>query len=155
MVQLAINTPDANQTAGPSSSSSSGTFSPNSDPGIPTAPFHNTHNNHNHNHRSPSQPPPQVQSNSVANAGGVVAAAINNGAHCQISTVNPQTVRSRSADVPPLLANGHGLYIPYASEFYTADQGYFMPQDLCPAHASICLHSEFGKQLLFKIFRAS
>lgn len=148
MVQLAINTPDANQTAVPSSSSS-GTFSPNSDPGLPTATFHNPHNNHNNhnNHRSPSQPPP-VQSNSGANA------AVNNGAHCQISTVATQ-MRSRSADIPPqqpppppppLLTNGHGLYIPYVnSEFYTADQGYFMPQDLCPAHASICLHSEFGK----------
>lgn len=48
---------------------------------------------------------------------------------------------------PPisLLANGQGYAIPYASEFYTTDQGYFMPQELCTAHAPICLHSEFGK----------
>lgn len=67
----------------------------------------------------------------------------------------PQPVSGNNVHPPPLLSpiqhqhmhheNGHGLYIPYTGEFYPTEQGYYMPQELCPTHAPLCLHSEFGK----------
>lgn len=42
--------------------------------------------------------------------------------------------------------NGVGLYVPYTGEFYPADHGYFIPHEMCPTHAPMCLHSEFGKK---------
>lgn len=67
----------------------------------------------------------------------------------------PQPVSGNNIHPPPLLSpiqhqhmhheNGHGLYIPYTGEFYPTEQGYYMPQELCPTHAPLCLHSEFGK----------
>lgn len=72
----------------------------------------------------------------------------------------PQPVSGNNIHPPPLLSpiqqhqhmhheNGHGLYIPYTGEFYPTEQGYYMPQELCPTHAPLCLHSEFGKHQHF------
>lgn len=140
--------PSANQTIVPSTSpSSSASFSPNSDPGMPTTTFHSPHNNHNH--RPSSQPPPVIhqqpnQNVSNANAGGSdLKVADDNKFFIRGDRTQPAY---QHPPPPPisLLTNNQG-YIPFASEFYTTDQGYFMPQELCAAHAPICLHSEFGK----------
>lgn len=144
-----------NQTIVPSSSpsSSASSFSPNSDPGMPTTTFHPPHNNHNH--RPSSQPPPSVihqqPNQNVQNAGGSdLKTADENAAKFFIRGGERSQPAYPHPPPPPisLLTNNQG-YIPFASEFYTTDQGYFMPQELCAAHAPICLHSEFGKTLEF------
>lgn len=157
-----------------SPSSSASSFSPNSDPGMPTTAFHPPpHNNNSHNHRPSSQPPPvihqqqqpqpqpppqsqpQQPNQNAANAGGGgggggsdLKATDNDN-----NTTNKFYIRGERSQpayphpAPPpisLLANNQG-YIPFASEFYTTEQGYFMPQELCAAHAPICLHSDYGK----------
>lgn len=143
--------PSPNQTIVPSMSpSSSASFSPNSDPGMPTTTFHPAHNNHNH--RPSSQPPPvihQQPNQNVPNAGGgsdLKAASDENASKFFLRGERSQPTYSHPPPPPiSLLTNNQG-YIPFPSEFYTTDQGYFMPQELCAAaHAPICLHSEFGK----------
>lgn len=149
--------PSTNQTIVPSTSpsSSASSFSPNSDPGMPTTTFHPPHNNNNnsnsnnHNHRPSSQPPPvihQQPNQNVPNAGGSdLKAADDSAGKFFIRGERSQPAYPHPPPPPiSLLANNQG-YIPFASEFYTTDQGYFMPQELCAAHAPICLHSEFGK----------
>lgn len=142
----------------PSSSPSSSTssFSPNSDPGMPTTTFHPPHNNHNH--RPSSQPPVihqqpnQISSQNVPNAGGSdLKATADDTTAGKFFLRGAERSQPAYPHPPPppisLLANNQTTYIPFASEFYTTDQGYFMPQELCAAHAPICLHSEFGKTL--------
>lgn len=108
-----------NQTVVPSSSSSS---SPNSDPGMP-ATFH-PHNNHNTRVTQPppviQQPPQQPNPPGVAIAAGMIH---QNGQH------HEQLNHYVSL---------HKGYIPYASEYYTTEQGYFMPQELCAAYEFRC-----------------
>lgn len=146
-----------NQTIVPSSSpsSSASSFSPNSDPGMPTTTFHPSHNNNNnnHNHRPSSQPPvihqqpKKLSSQNVSNAGGSDLKAADDTAAATFFIRGERSQPAYQHPPPPpisLLANNQG-YIPFASEFYTTDQGYFMPQELCAAHAPICLHSEYGK----------
>lgn len=143
--------PSTNQTIVPSTSpsSSASSFSPNSDPGMPTTTFHPPHNNHNH--RPSSQPPPvihQQPNQNVPNAGGsdLKVAADENAGKFFIRGERSQPAYPHPPPPPiSLLTNNQG-YIPFASEFYTTDQGYFMPQELCAAHAPICLHSEYGKR---------
>lgn len=128
MVRLALNSTETHQNAGPSSSPS-GTFSPNSDSGMPAPLMQHHHPNHNHNHHPPVHQPQSMQ---------------------------------QQHGPPPLPQlqhhhmhheNGVGLYVPYTGEFYPADHGYFIPHDMCPTHAPMCLHSDFGKNYrLFLLF---
>lgn len=90
--------------------------------------------------------------NSSSGGGGGGGGSGNQSAGMQ---QQPQSVSGNNVHPPPLLSpiqhqhmhheNGHGLYIPYTGEFYPTEQGYYMPQELCPTHAPLCLHSEFGK----------
>lgn len=150
--------PGTNQIIVPSTlPSSSASFSPNSDPGMPTTTFHPPHNNHNH--RPSSQPPPvihQQPNRNVPNAGGSdLKTADENAGKFFLRSERSQPGYPHPQPPPPisLLANSQG-YIPFASDYYACDQGYFMPQELCAAHAPICLHSEFGKTLISKLKRS-
>lgn len=146
--------PSTNQTIVPSTSpSSSASFSPNSDPGMPTTTFHPAHNNNNHNHRPSSQPPPvihqQPNQNLPSAGGGASDLKTANDENAGKFFIRGERSQPTFTHPPPppisLLTNNQG-YIPFASEFFPTDQGYFMPQELCAAaHAPICLHSEFGK----------
>lgn len=149
-----LTAPGTNQIIVPSTSpSSSASFSPNSDPDMQTTTFHPPHNNHNH--RPSSQPPPvihQQQNRNVPNAGGsdLKTADENAGKFFLRSERSHSYPHPQPPPPISLLANNQG-YIPFASDYYTTDQGYFMPQELCAAHAPICLHSEFGKILISKL----
>lgn len=142
--------PNANQTVVPSTSpSSSASFSPNSETGMPVTTFH-PQNNHNNNHRPSSLPPlviHQQPNQNIPIAGGSDSkSADENSGKYFIRGERSQPTYSHLPPPPiSMLTNNQG-YIPFASEFYTTDQGYFMQQELCPAHAPICLHSEFGKK---------
>lgn len=124
MVRLALNGTETHQNAGPSTSPSN-TISPNAaDVNMSSASsliqhHHPTINNHNHH---PSAHPAQ--------------------------TIQQQQHVPQPLPPPPHHhlhhENGVGLYVPY-NEFYPADHGYFIPHEMCPAHAQMCLHSDFGK----------
>lgn len=120
-----------NQTIVPSSSSSS---SPNSDPGMP-ATFH-PHNNHNN--RPTQQPPVIQQPPQQPNPTGVAIAAGKYFENAQISRSGIVNKSFLLFSLPPSKSFSNKGYIPYASEYYTTDQGYFMPQELCAAYEFRC-----------------
>lgn len=157
MVRLAVNSPDTHQSAGPSSSSSSTSFSPNSDNGFPPL----NHGHQSHGPQTQQQPQPQQQQSTPQSTQQQQQTPHHHHHqpphHHQNNNHHPSHNQN---PIPPHIAaslqhqpphhhmhheNGHGLYIPYAGEFYPTEHGYFIPPEICPTHAPLCLHSDFGK----------
>lgn len=171
MVRLTINSTDTNNQSVDESNSSTSSLdlSPNNN-GIGTMmPVYHTNNNNNNNtHHSHPSPNLSRNSNSSGSNSSNSSTSSVTGSGCSVTSGNHYSPTQHSPgnnihqpSSSPLLSvpqlhsqhlhhdNNHGLYFPYAGEFYPTEQGYYMPQELCPTHAPMCLHSEFGKNEKF------